>query len=415
MNLQPSAVEHAFRNEWAPIVAALVRQFGDLELAEDVTQDAFVEASRRWRREGIPPNPGGWLLVTGRRKIIDRIRRDKRYAQLLPRIVESDPAEPTRPDDSDQLALMFGCCHRALSPEAQVALTLRSLGGLTTAQIARAFRVPEPTMAKRLVRAKNKIRQAGIPFSIPTEPDERADRLRAVSAVIYAIFTEGHASADGELLVRGNLCDEAVWLARRLCRLMPDASEAHALAALCLLTDARRVTRTDDRGLPVLLKDQDRTRWDGDKIAEGLGHLAVADRLDGDGPFEIQALIASCHATAPSYDATPWGTIVRLYDLLLGAGGGPIVALNRAVAIAERDGAAAGLRTLHELDTAGALEDYQYFHSARGELLVRVDRIPEAAAAYRKAIELCNNSSERVWLANRVEMLSTGDSEPGTA
>jgi RNA polymerase sigma-70 factor (ECF subfamily) len=327
-------------------------------------------------------------------------------------VAERDPPEPDVVD-GDQLALLFGCCHRALSPQAQVALTLRSLGGLSTAQIARAFRVPEPTMAKRLVRAKAKIRRAGIPFSIPAEAAERADRLRAVSTVIHAIFTEGHASADGARLVRGNLCDEAIWLAQRLCRLMPDASEAHALAALCLLTDARRATRTDDRGLPVLLKDQDRTRWDGEKIAEGLRHLAVVDRLDGDGAFEIQALIASCHATAPTYDATPWGRIVSLYDLLLRAGGGPIVALNRAVAIAERDGAAVGLRVVDELDAEGALEDYHYFHSARAELLARVDRIPEATDAYRRAIGLCTNASERAWLANRVETLSAGAIDPG--
>jgi RNA polymerase sigma-70 factor (ECF subfamily) len=395
-----SAVDAAFRTEWPRLVATLTRELRDLQLAEDVVQEAFVEASRRWRTDGPPRTPGAWLLTTARRKAIDVIRRDRRFEDRLPALAEAaeQPPNEQRLVD-DQLALVFGCCHPALSTDAQVALTLRSVAGLTTEQIAHAFLVPVPTMAKRLVRAKHKVRAAGIPFVVP-RPEQLPTRLAAVCGVIYAIFTEGHTSSSGDGLIRGNLCDEAIWLAETLALLLPTESEARGLAALCLLTDARRATRSDDQGRPVLLPDQDRSAWDRPKIDRGLRHLVAAHAGGAAGTYHLQATIAALHATAPSYADTDWEAIVTVYDAMLVSGGGPVVALNRAAAIAERDGPVAGLVAVEELD-AEALDDYPYFHSARAELLHRSGRDAAAIDAYERAIELAGNDVQRSWLAER--------------
>lgn len=408
MRRPPSPVEVTFRSEWAPIVATLVRQFGDLDLAEDATQEAFLEASRRWRKDGAPANPAGWLVTTARRKVIDRIRREKRYKELLVQVGHTarDETADSEPRNADLLALLFGCCHPALSPEAQVALTLRSLGGLTTGQIARAFLVPEATMAKRLVRAKEKIRTAGIPFQIPATISDRSDRVRAVHAVIYAIFTEGHAASVGQTTVRGQICDEAIWLASKLVELMPEDSESHGLAALCLLTDARRPARVGSAGQQILLADQNRSLWDQSKIQAGLVHLQMAHGLGELGPYGLMAAMASFHSTAPSFDATPWNQIIGLYDRILDQHGGAVIALNRAVAVAERDGPEVGLLALEELSSNHELDSYRYFHSARAELLTRIGRLNEAAAAFRAAIAVCANDGEREWFQTRLNEVS---------
>ncbi|MEM8902465.1 MAG: sigma-70 family RNA polymerase sigma factor [Actinomycetota bacterium] len=399
-NRPVSAVDAAFRTEWTRLVATLTRELRDLQLAEDAAQEAFVEASRRWRTDGPPRSPGAWLLTTARRKAIDVVRRDRRFADRLPVLAEADDAAPSgqRLVD-DQLALVFGCCHPALAVDLQVALTLRSVAGLTTEQIAHAFLVPVPTMAKRLVRAKHKLRAAAIPFVVP-EPEHLQSRLAAVCGVVYAIFTEGHTSSSGRSLLRGNLCDEAIFLAETLAELLPAEGEARGLAALCLLTDARRLTREDDEGRPVLLPDQDRDRWDREQIDRGLRHLLAAHTTGSAGTYELQATIAALHATAPTYAATDWRAIVTIYDTMLRSGGGPVVALNRAAAIAEWRGPRAGLAALDELD-ADALHDYPYLHSARAELLTRSGDDAAALPAYDRAIEHAGNEAQRSWLADR--------------
>ncbi len=412
-NAAINAITLAFRDEWPRLVATLVRELRDLEMAEDVVQEAFVEASTRWRKDGVPDRPGGWLLTTARRKAIDRIRRNKRFDDRLPALAEAAKVEP-QPEMliDDQMALLFGCCHPALGIDAQVALTLRSVGGLSTAQIAHAFFVPEPTMAKRLVRAKSKIRAAGIPFTIPPR-DRLADRLEAVCGVIYAVFTEGHVSSHGRTLLRGDLCDEAVWLAETLAELTPDDPEVRGLAALCLLTDSRRNARVDGNGQPVLLADQDRQRWDRDKIDRGLAHLISAparpsrNSNDRNGPYRQQAMIAAVHSSAATFAATDWAAIVSIYDQMISAGGNPVVELNRAAAIAERDGAAAGLDLLEELDARGDLDHYLYLHSAKAELHRRLGNRRAAASAYENALVVCDNDAERTWLLGRLATVST--------
>ncbi len=397
-----SAIDAAFRSEWSRLLATLVRELRDLELAEDVAQEAFVEASTRWRKDGVPDSPGAWLLTTARRKAIDRIRRAKRFDDRLPILAEAagrQPAPQVLVDD--QLALLFGCCHPALAVEAQVALTLRSVGGLSTAQIANAFLVPEATMAKRLVRAKRKIKAAAIPFALPDKANLN-ERLDAVCGVVYAIFTEGHTSTKGASLLRGSLCDEAIWLAETLARLAPGEAEVRGLAALCLLSDARRAARTTPDGTPVLLADQNRGLWNQDKIRRGLAHLVAAGTQHRAGPYRLQATVAAIHATAEGFGQTDWAAIVAVYDRMLAAGGGPVVQLNRAAAVAERDGAADGLSLLDEMATEGHLDHYHYFHSARAELLRRLGRIEEAKVAYRQALEVCNNDTELAWLTARL-------------
>ncbi|MGI9607293.1 MAG: RNA polymerase sigma factor [Acidimicrobiales bacterium] len=400
-----SAIDAAFRTEWPRLIATLNRELRDLQLAEDVTQEAFAEASVHWRRSGIPDRPGAWLLTTARRKAIDSMRRATRFDERLPALAEDAERQPDAAEIADdQLALIFGCCHPALAPDAQVALTLRSVGGLSTTQIAHAFLVPEPTMAKRLVRAKKKIQAAAIPFTVP-DAARRTERLSAVCGVIYAIFTEGHASTSGTALLRGDLCDEAVWLAETLVELMPAEAEVRSLAALCLLVDSRRAGRVDAAGNPVLLADQDRSVWDADKTHRGMGHLAAANAAGAPGPYRLQAAIAALHSTAPTFEDTDWAAIVDVYDLMLAQGAGPVVSLNRAVAVAERDGAEAGLALLSELSHDATLEGYHYFHIARAELLARVGHREAAVVAFDRALRVCENDAERGWIERRRSQL----------
>ena len=398
-----STVDAVFRTEWPRLVATLTRELRDLDLAEEAAQEAFVEASRVWRRDGPPDRPGAWLLTTARRRAIDRIRRAQRFDDRLAALAEDADRQPEqRRLVDDQLALLFGCCHPALEQDAQVALTLRAVGGLTTSQIAHAFLVPEPTMAKRLTRAKKKIRAAGIPFTVP-DADRIDDRLASVCGAVYAILTEGHASASGPTLLRGDLCDEAIWLAETLASLAPDETEVRSLAALCLLTDARRVARFDASGEQVLLADQDRSTWDGEKIRRGIAHLLAANAGATVGPYQLQATIAAIHASADRWEDTDWAAIVGVYDVLVGTGAGPIVALNRAVAIGERDGPDAALGLLDGL--ADDLSSYHYFHSARAELLVRAGRVDEASAAFDRALAACDNEDTSRWIRRRRQAL----------
>ncbi len=402
-----SGVTEAFRTEWPRLVATLVREVGDLELAEDAAQEAFFEAARRWERDGIPDRPGAWLLTTARRKAIDRVRRSKRMDDRLPELharstVEADLSAHQLIDD--QLALLLGCCHPAIAPDAQVALTLRVVGGLSTAQIARAFLVSESTMTRRLTRSKAKIRGARIPFK-PVDLDTLVDRLPAVRGVIYSIFTEGHASASHASLVRGDLCDEAVWLAGLLVELVPDDPEVAGLLALVLLVDARRGARTDADGAPIVLGDQDRSLWDSGKIERGLAELGRAHRHGSAGPYQLQAAINSLHATAPSFDDTDWRGVVALYDALMLRRPTAIVALNRAVAVAEADGPHEGLRAIDAIaeadDLGGDLETYPYLHSSRAEFLARLGRADEASSEFDLALAICGNDAERSHLEGR--------------
>ncbi|MEM1331962.1 MAG: sigma-70 family RNA polymerase sigma factor [Actinomycetota bacterium] len=413
-----NAVEAAFRTEWPALVATLARDVGDLALAEDVVSSAFVEATERWHRDGIPRRPGAWLLTTARRRAIDLVRRDRRFTDRMPLLVAADDGalELRRSSTDDRLAMIFACCHPALAPEAQVALTLRYVAGLSTGQIARAFLVPEPTMAKRLVRAKQKVAAAGIPIEVPA-PDRVATRLDSVCGVVHAVFTEGHASAVGVGLVRGDLCDEALYLADTLVELLPDSHDTLALRALCRLTDARRATRSDADGLPILLRDQDRSLWSRQRVTDGLADLAAATALvppEGASPFLLRAMLAGIHSGAPSWEATNWSAIVSIYDSLLAGADDPVVRLNRAIAVAERDGAAAGLVLLDELASEhhDALGGYHYFPAARADLLVRLGRTDDAESAFGRAIDHCHNDAERRWLERRRTAL--GNTRPSS-
>lgn len=391
--------ERVFREEYGRAVAVLVRVFGDIDIAEEAVQEAFTTAVQRWPSSGLPPSPAGWIITTARNRAIDRLRREAsredRHAQAALLHAHEAPAEEG-PVRDDRLRLIFTCCHPALAPAARVALTLRLLGGLTTTEIARAFLVPEPTMAQRIVRAKGKIRDAHIPYRIPSEAD-LPERLRAVLAVVYLVFNEGHTASAGDALVRDDLCAEAIRLGRLLTELMPDEPEALGLLALMLLSESRREARTTPDGGLVLLGDQDRGLWDRALIAEGQELVRRCLRRGRPGPYQIQAAINAVHSDAPAAAATDWGQILQLYDQLLAVAPSPVAALNRAVAVAEVKGPAEALPLVDEL----ALDGYHVFHAVRADLLRRLGRAEEAAQAYDAALTRTENAAERAFLLGR--------------
>ena len=406
-------LDAALREHWWGAVAAVARRCGDLEVAEDAVQEACVAAVTQWPRDGIPPHPRGWLITTAWHKAVDVLRRDsvrpeREATAWRQQADDADQAGPPGggPIGDDELALIFACCHPALDSAVRVALTLRSVCGLSTAQVAAVFVVTEPTMAQRLVRAKRKIRQAGISLSVP-DPQDLAGRLNAVLRVVYLVFTEGHRASSGAELIRGELCEQAIGLARALAQVLPAEPEVRGLLALLLLTDARRAARTGADGALVLLADQDRTSWNRAEIAEGEVLIEEALRCRRPGPYQLHAAIAACHSGAPSADATDWRQIAALYGELVRYEPTPVVMANQAVAIAMADGPRAGLAILDRLAAEGRLNQWPQLHIARAELLRQLGRAADALTAYRAALDTGPHPAEREFISRRIGGLVT--------
>lgn len=407
-----AAAESVYKEEAGRIIATLIRLSGSFDLAEEALQEALASALEAWPRRGIPVNPAAWITSAAQRKLIDAVRREatrrnkaNAVARHIDVLAESESSADEDNDmlyPDDRLRLMFTCCHPALAVEAQVTLTLRTLGGLATTEIARAFIVPEATLAQRLVRAKRKIQDARIPYEVPPK-DRIAERLEAVQFVLYLIFNEGYSATSGDQLVRRDLSSEAIRLCRLLCQLMPDPPENAGLLALMLLQDSRRTARTSEDGGLVTLEDQDRSLWDKDQIAEGIGMLERALRMRAPGPYQLQAAIAAVHAQSPAAADTDWPQIALLYGELARVNPSPVVRLNQAVAIAMGEGLERGLRLIDGLAGTGELENYHLLHAARADLLRRLGRIPEAAAAYERSLQLATNDVEREYLRTRLQ------------